>query len=661
MEGVRKRIYELCLGAVVEKAESLLLGGCSGFATVEISSPEASSTQREAGTSTRGGQGRVEDLDRAEREDRAVHRRGGSFFGDVGERGRAKGGSQNQTLCLKVGDEWVVTEFRRVRESIQTFRVSCRMPRVIPPEGSAYRRGSDVRCWGSRRSNAGTWETCLSVLGLDKEGNNRLVEAILAWSQLSRERATELDGDDAGPISNGSTSPALIGIALVAALLLSIESSKEQRSSSFDVCPLGRGSKCNGSWCVYRGSKCRGLWCSGVDGGSGRACLETDDAVLAFVVTTTRCIHHMIHPPDKPNPKLSNVNIAEGDCGAGVPTPGKWDCYDEGSCVCGRAGGFDFGDEVDASVARKHDHPVEVGLDFDPDFHAPSATKPKPRYENDHKYVASRGVSRGEAHDKHRGDRREGCDKWHAQAFRESFSLADDAELNEGVGVDVVDEVRAFVSLWSRVQSAVWHVNTCLEVLGLAGAVRGSEALSCTAVHPLRLRPALALEAFRKRIENRRRHSLLVAGRQKRRYRPVDVRFPSVRGLQRIEDPEALQTDTGSGNESELSQYSSEDNPRTSRESRQGKASVTNRGSRRQRTGGEKLQHCHRSRFREKSGSNAASFGGRRCAGNPREGCCCCCCYCCLSGWVVETCQGDYKWALRVRAVLEAIAAPEYV
>lgn len=66
---------------------------------------------------------------------------------------------------------------------------------------------------------------------------------------------------------------------------------------------------------------------------------------------------------------------------------------------------------------------------------------------------------------------------------------------------------RSFVNLWSKVQAAVWHVNACLAVLRLTtpaanGGGRGGGALS--PVDPLRLRPALALELFRKRERLRR-------------------------------------------------------------------------------------------------------------------------------------------------------------
>ena len=84
------------------------------------------------------------------------------------------------------------------------------------------------------------------------------------------------------------------------------------------------------------------------------------------------------------------------------------------------------------------------------------------------------------------------------------------------------EKVRSFVNSWSKVQSAVWHVNACLAALRLTtppaaaddcsgggasgggsggGGGRGG-ALS--PVDPLRLRPALALALFRRRERLRR-------------------------------------------------------------------------------------------------------------------------------------------------------------
>ena len=62
---------------------------------------------------------------------------------------------------------------------------------------------------------------------------------------------------------------------------------------------------------------------------------------------------------------------------------------------------------------------------------------------------------------------------------------------------------RHFVSLWSEVQCAVWHVNACLGVLGLvaerggSGDGDGGNIGGGVILDPMRLRPALALECFK--------------------------------------------------------------------------------------------------------------------------------------------------------------------
>lgn len=61
---------------------------------------------------------------------------------------------------------------------------------------------------------------------------------------------------------------------------------------------------------------------------------------------------------------------------------------------------------------------------------------------------------------------------------------------------------RMFVGMWSQVQSAAWHVNACLDVLGLSGAENGTRE-SVAALDPLRLRPALALQIFLARRQRR--------------------------------------------------------------------------------------------------------------------------------------------------------------
>lgn len=70
-----------------------------------------------------------------------------------------------------------------------------------------------------------------------------------------------------------------------------------------------------------------------------------------------------------------------------------------------------------------------------------------------------------------------------------------DKGMGEGVRGEIGAEVREFVGLWSRVQAAVWHVNTCLGVLGLLGTDRDGLGY-CTALSPLSLHPAFALEVF---------------------------------------------------------------------------------------------------------------------------------------------------------------------
>lgn len=76
------------------------------------------------------------------------------------------------------------------------------------------------------------------------------------------------------------------------------------------------------------------------------------------------------------------------------------------------------------------------------------------------------------------------------------------------------DVDRRFVSLWSHVQSAVWHANACHSVLGLnltpapASSTSGSEqGKASVCIDPLLLRPASALQFYRRscRVERRRR------------------------------------------------------------------------------------------------------------------------------------------------------------
>eukprot|EP00752_Nemacystus_decipiens_P002177 g2072.t2 len=100
-------------------------------------------------------------------------------------------------------------------------------------------------------------------------------------------------------------------------------------------------------------------------------------------------------------------------------------------------------------------------------------------------------------------------------------------------------KVRRFINSWSKVQSAVWHVNTCLAVLGLTtpaaaadggggggGDIGGSRGIggALSPMDPLRLRPALALALFRRRKRLRRLcdgQSSPVAGKQPVRRQPA--------------------------------------------------------------------------------------------------------------------------------------------
>lgn len=78
------------------------------------------------------------------------------------------------------------------------------------------------------------------------------------------------------------------------------------------------------------------------------------------------------------------------------------------------------------------------------------------------------------------------------------------------------DVDRSFVSSWSKIQSAVWHINAChCVLLGLHSSNDRAFEASCTdramvrgtaVLDPLRLRPALALETYRRRCQLRRNH-----------------------------------------------------------------------------------------------------------------------------------------------------------
>lgn len=228
--------------------------------------------------------------------------------------------------------------------------------------------------------------------------------------------------------------------------------------------------KSSGSRCRLRDGICWG------------ACHEAD-IVLAFVETAT-C------PTEKEDSERSGFTKAEGSLEYAVQGLGQRECCSIGSPVSGSLCNSDH-DEIEAS-ARKSDAQVREA----------DLKKTWGNADSDNHFVP-KGVYGDEG-------------RCFAEARDVSFF---DKETGEGGCGEIGDEVREFVGLWSQVQAAVWHVNACLGVLGLLGT--GRDGLGyCTALNPLSLRPAFALEIFLRRRTYRRRNVLCVVGEQRCRRCP---------------------------------------------------------------------------------------------------------------------------------------------
>lgn len=118
LEGVRKRIYELCLEAIVSSSKRnprTLAFGCPDRIA---SSSGKTLTEQDIGNCS--DESHTEKMDFEETENLVIRRRSSLGFG---EREGTRGGG----LGLSGGDEWVVTEFRRVRKNIRPFQVACRV------------------------------------------------------------------------------------------------------------------------------------------------------------------------------------------------------------------------------------------------------------------------------------------------------------------------------------------------------------------------------------------------------------------------------------------------------------------------------------------------------------------------------------------------------
>lgn len=93
------------------------------------------------------------------------------------------------------------------------------------------------------------------------------------------------------------------------------------------------------------------------------------------------------------------------------------------------------------------------------------------------------------------------CRVLHEGRDAEKGSVGGQGKELEGENEDVSPaegDMRCFVNLWSKVQSAAWHVNACLAVLRLttpATQLDGCRGF-VVPVDPLSLRPALALKLF---------------------------------------------------------------------------------------------------------------------------------------------------------------------
>lgn len=107
--------------------------------------------------------------------------------------------------------------------------------------------------------------------------------------------------------------------------------------------------------------------------------------------------------------------------------------------------------------------------------------------------VANNKVSPG-------GDRRTCvlCRVLHEGEEDEKSSVSGDYGEGNGDEVPADGDMRCFVNLWSKVQSAAWHVNACLAVLQLTTPATqvGGDGEFIWPVDPLNLRPFLALKFF---------------------------------------------------------------------------------------------------------------------------------------------------------------------
>lgn len=272
------------------------------------------------------------------------------------------------------------------------------------------------------------------------------------------------------------------------------------------------------------GSRCRLR-----DGVCWDACLEAD-IVLAFVATATHDSLHHVRPTQKEDSERSGFPRAEGGLEYAVQRLGKQECCNSGSPAFGSLCNSGH-DEIEAGARKSDPHLDESLSDSDAQVCEANHVLLRPASSS----LSLPKVNRGKAVSDHHcgefvpevicgdrgapvernGDVGPGC-QYFAEACEEAFS---EKGMSEGVRGEVGDKVREFVGLWSRVQAAVWHVNTCLGVLGLLGTSRDRPGY-CTAVNPLSLRPAFALEIFLCRRKYRRRTCLRMVGEQRCRRCP---------------------------------------------------------------------------------------------------------------------------------------------
>lgn len=328
---------------------------------------------------------------------------------------------------------------------------------------------------------------------------------IAAWRDHVLERTDGAGGQAQGGVESGREGSGgatrLAGVALVAALLLSTSRTPRSRTP-----------------CSSSGSNGLGL----------DRCSE--DVVYAFVAAATRCAY------PRRSDGGSRTDAGRCDAADGNPSSGAKGC--EHGAGANRSCSSSRGEpSTTANCSSAHQGDNCGRARRDPSYHdygcatdsarssvcgCACAFQPRgqsPEEERKHRILKKelgRDRSRRRAPRLRRGSNPLGSTSTRESARKPvgssdgrhkaggvlAWCAADECSVEDEQGIEGEEgeDERRFVCLWSQVQSAAWHVNACLDALRLTESRKGTGGI---AFDPLRLRPALALELFYKRRQNR--------------------------------------------------------------------------------------------------------------------------------------------------------------